>query len=76
MLFVKRECNTYVLSFMYCWFVYANIKLSLVVGWLEVELSSVLGYLWSLLCEEGVWVVNYHNRVDCEAMCGSLSRFC
>ena len=61
--------------FMYCWFIYANIKLSLVVGWIEVELSSVLGLLWLLLCEEGVWDVNYRNRVDCEAKCGSLNRF-
>ena len=53
---------------MYYWFVLANIELSLVVGWLEVELLSGLMFLWSLLCEEGVWIVNYHNRVDCETM--------
>ena len=52
--------------FMYCWFVYANIKPSLGDGWFEVELSSVLRFLWLLLCEEGVWVVNYRNRVGFE----------
>jgi len=32
--------------------------------------------LWSVLCEEGVWVVIDRNRVDWEAMCGFLGRFC
>ena len=61
---------------MYYWFVRANIEPSLVVGWLDVELLSGLRLLWSVSSEEGVWVVNYRNRMDCEAMCGSLSRFC
>ena len=30
--------------FMYCWFVCANIKPSLVAGWLEVELFSGLRF--------------------------------
>ena len=51
-------------------------QVKLVVGWLEVELLSGLRFLWSLLCEEGAWVVNYRNRVDCEAMCGSVGKFC
>ena len=50
-----------------------NIESSLVVGWLEVELSSVLRYLWSLLYEEGVWAVNYCNRVDYEVICGLIN---
>ena len=49
---------------------YDNIEPSMVVGWLEEELLSDLRILWSLLCEEEVRVVNCHNRVDCEAMCG------
>ena len=61
--------------FMYCWFVYANIKPNLVVGWLEMKLMSDSRILWPVLCEEGAWAVNCRNRVDCEAMCGSLSRF-
>jgi len=32
--------------------------------------------LWSVLCEEGAWVVIYHNHVYYEAMCGLLGRFC
>jgi len=60
---------------MYYWFVRVSIESSLVVRWLEVELLSGLRFLLSLLCDEGVWVVNYRNRVDCEAMCTSLSRF-
>ena len=61
---------------MYYWFVHVNIEPSLVVGWFEVELMRNLKLLWSVLCEEGAWVVNCRNRVDCEAMCGSLGRFC
>ena len=29
--------------------------------------------LWSVLCEDGDRVVNWRNRVDCEAMCGLMS---
>jgi len=60
----------------YFWFVHVNIKPSLVVGWFEVELMRNLRFLWSVLCEEGAWVVNCRNRMDCGAMCGLLSRFC
>ena len=55
------------------WFVLVNIELSLVVGWFEVELLSCLRLLWSVLCEEGYMVVNYHNRVDYKAMCGLMN---
>ena len=58
---------------LYCWFVYINIEPSLVVRWFEVELLSGLRLLWSVLCEEGDRVVNYRNRVDCEAMCGLMN---
>ena len=58
------------------WFVQVNIEPSLVVGWFKVELMRNLRFLWSVLCEEGAWVVNCRNRVDCEAMCGTLGRFC
>jgi len=61
--------------FMYYWFVHANIELSLVVGWLDVELLSGLKFLWSVLSKEGVWVVNYRNHMDCEAVCGLMGRF-
>ena len=57
-------------SSMYYWFVHANIEPSLVFG------LSGLRFLWSLLCEEGAWVVNYRNRADCEAMCGLMGKFC
>ena len=43
--------------FMYCWLVYANSKLSLVVRWFEVELMRNLRFLWLVLCAEGAWVV-------------------
>jgi len=56
-----------------CWFEHVNIEPSLVVGRFEVELLSGLRFLWSVLCEKGDRVVNYHNRVDCEAMCGLMS---
>ena len=46
------------------------------VGLLKVELLSDSGFLWSVLCEEGVRVVNCYNRIDCEAMCGLMDRFC
>ena len=62
--------------FMYYWFVHINIESSLVVEWLGMELLRTLRFLWSVLCEEGAWVVNCCNRVDCEAMSGLLSRFC
>ena len=62
--------------FLYCWFVHVDIELSLVVGWFEVELMRNLRFLWSVLCEEGVRVVNCRNREDCEAMCGLMCRFC
>ena len=62
--------------FLYCWFVHANIESRLVVGWFEVELMRNLRFFWSMLCEEGVRVVNFRNRVDCEAMCGLMSKFC
>jgi len=61
---------------MYYWFMRANIEPSLVVGWLEVQLSSRLRFFWSLLGVEGAWIVNYRNHVDCEAMCGLMGRFC
>jgi len=28
-----------------------------------------------VLCEEGAWVVIYHNHVDREPMCGILDNF-
>ena len=62
-------------GFMNYWFVHVNIEPSLVVGWCEVELLSGFRFLWSVLCVEGDRVVNCRNRVDCEAMCGSLNRF-
>ena len=49
---------------------YDNIEPSMAVGWLEEELLIDSRILWSLLCEEEVRVVNYRNRIDCEAMCG------
>ena len=58
---------------MYYWFVYVNIEPSLVVGWFGVELLSDLRLLWSVLCEEGDRVVNCPNRVDCEAIYGSMN---
>jgi len=58
---------------MYYWFVHVNIEPSLVVGWFEVELLSGLRLLWSVLCEEGHWVVNCRNRADCDAMCGLMN---
>jgi len=61
--------------FLYCWFVHVDIEPSLVVGCFEVELMRNLRFLWSVLCEEGAWVVNYRNRMDFDAMCG-LSKFC
>jgi len=39
-------------SFMYYWFVYGNIELSLVVGWFKVKLLSNLRFLWWLLCDK------------------------
>ena len=59
--------------FLYCWVVNVNIEPRLVVGWFEVELMRYLRFLWSVLCEEGVRVVNCRNCVDCEAMCGLMS---
>ena len=38
-----------------------------------MELLSGLRFLWSMLCKEGDRVVNYRNRVGCEAMCGLMS---
>jgi len=38
-----------------------------------VELLGGLRFLWSVLFEEGDNVVNYGNRVDCEAMCGLMT---
>jgi len=61
---------------MYDWFGHVNIEPSLVVGWFEAELMRNLRFLWSLLCEEGVGVVKCRNRVNCEAVCGSLGRIC
>ena len=52
---------------------YGNIEPSLVVGWLDVKLLSDLRFLWLVLCEEGDRVVNCHNGVDCDAMCGLMS---
>ena len=63
-------------GFMYYWFVYANIEPSLIVRWFEVELIRNLRFLRSVLYEEGAWLMNCHNRVDCEAMYGSLGGFC
>ena len=60
----------------YYWFVHVNIELSLVVRWFEVKLMRNLRFSWSVLCEEGAWVVSCCNCLDCEAMYGSLSRFC
>jgi len=37
-----------------------------------VELMRNLRFLWSLLCEEGAWVVIGRNHMDCEAICGLL----
>jgi len=48
-----------------------EIETELIVRWLEVELMSVNGgSLWSVLCEEGAWVVIDRNCADCKAMCG------
>jgi len=42
-------------------------------GWTN---EGFWGSLWSVLCEEGAWIVIDHNCVDYEAMCGSLNNFC
>jgi len=47
-----------------------ELNIDMVVRWLKVKLMRVLRSLWSVLCEEGVWVVIDRNHVDCEAMCG------
>jgi len=41
-------------------------------GWTD---ESFWGSLWSVLCEEGAWIVINRNHVDCETMCGLLGRF-
>jgi len=63
-------------GFMHYCFVCPSTEPSLVVRWFEAELLRALRFLWLVLCEEGARVMINRNRVDCEAVCGLLGRFC
>jgi len=51
---------------------HCETKTEMVVGWFEEELWVVRGSCGTVLVrrESGLWI--HHNRVDCEATCGSL----
>jgi len=50
-----------------------EIETEMVVGWVEVELWAVRGPCGTVLVRREPRLWNFRNRVDCEAMCGSLS---